>query len=338
MAGVKLAVLGATGAVGGEMLKVLAERNFPVAEIKMLADANDAGKKIIWQGKEYIVEEATPDSFEGVALTLVAVGNPVSLMFTPEAVKRGSIVIDNSSAYRLDPEVPLVIPEVNPEDVRWNKGIIANPNCSTIIALVALKPLYDYSRIRRVVVSTYQAVSGAGIMGIQELKDQAIQYINGEKIEPTMFAHQIAYNLIPHIDEFQENGYTKEELKMLYESRKILHDQELQVSCTCVRVPVFRSHSESIIIETEQKITPSKAKELLQKAPGVRLVDSPENKVYPMPIDTSDQDYIFAGRIRADISHNNSLALWVCGDQIRKGAATNAIQIAELLIKEGLLK
>ena len=338
MDGIKLAILGATGAVGGEMLKVLAERNFPVSDIKMLADANDAGKKIIWQGKEYIVEKTTPDSFEGVELTLVAVDNPISLMFSPEAVKRGSIVIDNSSAYRLDPLVPLVIAEVNPEDVLWNKGIIANPNCSTIICLVAIKPLYDYSKIKRMVVSTYQAVSGAGILGIEELKNQAIQYLNNEKIEPKVFAHQIAYNLIPQIDEFQDNGYTKEELKLLYESRKILHDEELLVSCTCVRVPVFRSHSESIMIETEQKISASKAKELLQNAPGVKLVDDPKNKVYPMPLDSSDQDLIFAGRIREDISHDKALSLWVCGDQIRKGAATNAIQIAELLVKNGLLK
>ena len=338
MDGIKLAILGATGAVGGEMLKVLAERNFPVSDIKMLADANDAGKKIIWQGKEYIVEKTTPDSFEGVELTLVAVDNPISLMFSPEAVKRGSIVIDNSSAYRLDTEVPLVIAEVNPEDVLWNKGIIANPNCSTIICLVAIKPLYDYSKIKRMVVSTYQAVSGAGILGIEELKNQAIQYLNNEKIEPKVFAHQIAYNLIPQIDEFQDNGYTKEELKLLYESRKILHDDDILVSCTCVRVPVFRSHSESIMIETEEKISASIAKELLQNAPGVKLVDDPKNKVYPMPLDSSDQDLIFAGRIREDISYDNALSLWVCGDQIRKGAATNAIQIAELLVKNGLLK
>ena len=338
MDGIKLAILGATGAVGGEMLKVLAERNFPVSDIKMLADANDAGKKIIWQGKEYIVEKTTPDSFEGVELTLVAVDNPISLMFSPEAVKRGSIVIDNSSAYRLDTEVPLVIAEVNPEDVLWNKGIIANPNCSTIICLVAIKPLYDYSKIKRMVVSTYQAVSGAGILGIEELKNQAIQYLNNEKIEPKVFSHQIAYNLIPQIDEFQDNGYTKEELKLLYESRKILHDDDIFVSCTCVRVPVFRSHSESIMIETEEKISAAKAKDLLQEAPGVKLVDDPKNKVYPMPLDSSDQDLIFAGRIREDISHDKALSLWVCGDQIRKGAATNAIQIAELLVKNGLLK
>lgn len=209
---------------------------------------------------------------------------------------------------RLDPQVPLVIAEVNPEDVLWNKGIIANPNCSTIICLVAIKPLYDYSRIKRMLVSTYQAVSGAGILGVEELRNQAIQYLN------------------------------KEELKLLYESRKILHDEDLLVSCTCVRVPVFRSHSESIMIETEQKISAAKAKELLQNAPGVKLVDDPKNKVYPMPLDSSDQDLIFAGRIRQDISHDKALSLWVCGDQIRKGAATNAIQIAELLVKNGLLK
>ena len=335
---INIAILGATGAVGGEMLKILEERHFPVGNLKLLADSNDAGKKIIWKNKEYVVEEAKFNSFQGVGITLVAVSNDISMLFSPEAVKRGSIVIDNSSAYRMDPEVPLVIPEVNPEDVLWNKGIIANPNCSTIIALMGVKPLHDYAKVKRIIASTYQAVSGAGIMGGVELSEQTNKYFAGKKIKPKVFQHQIAFNVIPHIDEFQENGYTKEEMKLLNESKKILHAPELKVTCTCVRVPVFRSHSESITIETEKKLTAEKAKDILINAPGVRLVDDPKNNEYPMPVDTSDQDIVFVGRIREDISKDNSLSLWLCGDQIRKGAATNAVQIAELLVDKGLVK
>ena len=335
MKAARVAVLGATGAVGSEMLRILEERDFPLSELKLLADANDAGQRLVFGGKEYIVEEATPDSFAGIDITLVAVGNAVSLAFTPEAVKRGSIVIDNSSAYRLDPSVPLVVPEVNPEDVRWHKGVIANPNCSTIIALVALKPLHAFAEIERMIVSTYQAVSGAGRLGISELEEQSRNHLAGSPVEPKVFAHQIAYNVIPHIDEFQENAYTKEEMKMLHESRKILHAEELRVCSTCVRVPVFRSHSESIVIETTRKLSPAKARELLARAPGVRVVDDPARSAYPMPIDSSNQDLVLVGRIREDISAGNSLALWACGDQLRKGAATNAVQIAELVIREG---
>ncbi len=334
---VRLAILGATGAVGSEMLKILAERKFPLSGLRLLADANDAGQTIRYEGRDHVVEEARPDSFRDIDITLVAVGNPVSLLFSPEAVKRGSVVIDNSSAYRLDPGVPLVIPEVNPEDIGWHKGIIANPNCSTIIALVALKPLHDFAVIQRMVVSTYQAVSGAGRLGTAELETQARDYLDGKVVRPGVFRYQIAYNVIPHIDEFQENAYTKEEMKMLHESRKILHAPELLVSATCVRVPVFRSHSESIIIETKRKLGPGKARELLGKAPGLRVVDDPASFAYPMPLDSSDQDLIFAGRIREDISAGNSLALWVCGDQVRKGAATNAVQIAELLLEGGMV-
>lgn len=335
---VRLAILGATGAVGSEMLKILAERNFPADDLRLLADASDAGKKILWQGKEYVTEEATFDSFDGVDITLVAVGDEVSLHFTPEAVKRGSIVVDNSNAYRMDPNVPLVIPEVNPDDIELHKGIIASPNCSTTIALVAVKPLHDYGKIKRMVVSTYQAVSGAGRVGAVELEEQTRGYFDGNEMKPNVFKHQIGFNLIPHIDEFEDNGYTKEEMKMLNEGRKILHAPELRVNCTCVRVPVFRSHSESIMIETEKKITRETARELLKNAPGVKVVDDPINNIYPMPIDTSDQDLVFVGRIREDISAENALKLWCCGDQVRKGAATNAVQIAELLLKKGLVK
>ena len=331
----RVAILGATGAVGGEMLKILADRRFPIASLKLLADANDAGQRIVFEGREQVVEEARPESFEGTDITLVAVGNQVSLAFTPEAVRRGSVVIDNSSAYRLDPGVPLVVPEVNPEDVAWHKGIIANPNCSTIIALVALKPLHDAVGIERLVVSTYQAVSGAGRMGGVELEAQTLAHLRGEPIKAEVFRHQIAFNLIPHIDDFLPNAYTKEEMKMQNESRKILHAAGLRVSATCARVPVYRSHSESILIETNRKITPDEARKLLRKAPGVRVVDDPASFSYPMPLDSSDQDLVLVGRIREDLSSEKGLQLWVCGDQVRKGAATNAVQIAELLLGGG---
>lgn len=331
--GIRLAILGATGTVGTEMLKVLAERNFPVASLTLLADASDAGKQITWQGKTYTVEEATPEAFEGIDITLGAVGNDVSVHFAPEAVKRGSVVIDNSSAYRMYPEVPLVVPEVNPEDVKKHRGIIANPNCSTIIATVPLKPLHDYAGLRRVIVSTYQAVSGLGLPGIQELTGQSLQIINGEPIAPKVFQHQVAFNVIPRIEHFEENGFTYEEMKMLHEGRKILHCPELLVNCTCVRVPVFRSHSESITIETERKLTAETARELLASAPGVKLVDDPAANIYPMPVDASDQDLVLVGRIRTDFTAPNALSFWVSGDQVRKGAATNAVQIAFLVAR-----
>ncbi|MDP3058079.1 MAG: aspartate-semialdehyde dehydrogenase, partial [bacterium] len=247
--------------------------------------------------------------------------------------KCGSVVIDNSSAYRLDVNVPLVIPEVNPEDVKWHKGIIANPNCSTIIALVAVSPLHRYANIERMIVSTYQSVSGAGVLGISELEHQLQNHFAGRQLTSQVFPHQIAFNLIPQIDEFQPNGYTIEEMKMQDEARKILHLPDLRISCTCVRVPVIRSHSEAITIETSHKLTAEKARELLCTAPGVRLVDNPLKNEYPMPLDTTDQDLVYVGRIREDISCDNSLVLWACGDQLRKGAATNAVQIAELLLK-----
>lgn len=332
--GIRLAILGATGTVGTEMLKVMDERDFPVESLKLLADAGDAGKEITWRGKKYVVEEAAADSFEGTDITLGAANNEVSLRFTPEAVKRGSVVIDNSSAYRMLPEVPLVIPEVNPEDVKKHSGIIANPNCSTVIALVPLKPLHDYAGIRRMIVSTYQAVSGLGIPGIRELTDQSLQVIRGETVTPSVFKHRIAFNVIPHIERFEENGFTYEEMKMLHEGRKILNCPELLVNCTCVRVPVIRSHSESITIETERKLTADKARELLLNAPGVKLVDDPASLTYPMPVDASDQDLVLAGRIRVDYTAPNSLSLWVSGDQVRKGAATNAVQIAFLVAIE----
>jgi aspartate-semialdehyde dehydrogenase len=329
----KIAVLGATGAVGAEMLKALDERDFPISELRLLGSRS--GRSILWRGKEYPVEAASPDKFNGIDIVLSAVEGDISRSLSPLAVKCGAVVIDNSSAYRMEEGVPLVIPEINPEDIASHNGIIANPNCSTIIALMALAPLHREFKLKRLIASTYQAVSGAGIAGLTELKEQARSFVNGTPMQVSTFPYQIAFNLIPRIDSFNtDNFYTKEELKMQNESRKILHAPELMVSCTCVRVPVLRSHSESLTIETERPITPEDARRILSKAPGVRVIDDPLNERYPMPIETSDQDLVFAGRIRKDLSNNgNGLVLWVSGDQIRKGAATNAVQIAEELIR-----
>lgn len=330
---INLCLLGASGAVGQEMLKVLEERKFPINELRLLGN-KEAGNKVIFNKKEYIIEKVTKDSFKDIDITLGAVGADLSKKLSPLAIKAGSIVIDNSSAFRMDKNVPLVIPEVNPEDVKSHNGIIANPNCSTIIALVALAPLHKFGKIKRVIVSTYQAVSGAGKDGMEELEQQIRDYVSNKELNISTFKYQIAFNLIPQIDSFDKNGYTKEELKMTNEGRKILHSPNIQISCTCVRVPVKRSHSESITVETEKKITFTKAKELLSKAKGVKIVDNPSKFKYPMPIYTTDQDLVFVGRMREDISAKNSLTFWCTGDQIRKGAATNAIQIAELLLPE----
>ena len=330
-----VAILGATGAVGQEMIKVLMEREFPIKELHLLASARSAGKKMWINEKEYTVEETTENSFDGMDIVLGAAENDIAQKYLPIAVKKGAVVVDNSSAYRLNDDVPLVVPEVNPEDVKKHHGIIANPNCATIIALVALQPLHAYAHAKRMVVSTYQAVSGAGVGGIRELKQQVDAIANNKEVEIKNFQYQIAYNLIPQIGNFNEEVYSSEEMKMQFEGRKIQSNPELCVNCTCVRVPVFRSHSESIMVEFDKAIDVEKARELLKDAPGVRLVDDPVNKVYPMPLDTSDQDLVYVGRIRKDISgHDNALSFWCCGDQIRKGAATNAVQIAQLVIKD----
>ena len=337
MKALNIAILGSSGAVGTEILKILEERNFPVNELKLL---DISGEVVIWKNKEYTVENVSETSFDNVDITFNATNNDIAMKLCPLAVSKGSIVIDNSSAFRLDPNVPLIVPEVNPEAIVNHSGIIANPNCSTIIALTAIGPLHKYAKIKRMTVATYQAVSGAGMAGIDELKNQTKNFLDGKEVKDVnmnAFQHQIAFNVIPHIDAFEENGYTKEELKMLNEGRKILNCPELKVNTTCVRVPVFRSHSEAITIETEIKLTTEKALEILGSAPGVKLTDDINNNVYPMPIDTSDQDLVFVGRIREDISAENSLNLWVCGDQIRKGAATNAVQIAELLLQKWLV-
>ncbi len=336
---VNLAILGATGAVGREMLKVLEERNFPIDKLKLYAHESEAGQIIEFNNNKYEVEAVDEDSFKGIDITMVAVGNSVSEKLMPQITGSGSIAVDNSSAFRLNDDVPLVVPEINPEAVMNHKGIIANPNCSTTIGLVAINEINKYAKVERMIVSTYQAVSGAGIDGISELEEQTKAVLNSEEYEPKIFDHTIAFNVIPNIDIPKENGFTKEEMKMLNEGRKILGNPNLRVNCTCVRVPVIRSHSESITIETEKEITVEKARELLSKAKGVKLVDDLPNKKYPMPLDTSNQDLVYVGRIRKDISSddNKSLTLWCCGDQIRKGAATNAVQIAELLIEKNLV-
>ena len=326
-----VAIVGATGAVGQEFLKILAERQFPVDELRLLATKRSAGKRISWQGQELEVQETTHESFKGIDIALFA-GGSGSTEFARSAVDSGAVVIDNSSAFRLDPEVPLVVPEVNPEDVKWHKGIIANPNCSTIIMAVALKPIFDLAGIRRVVVSTYQAVSGAGREGIEELGAQAKAWSQGEELTSGVFPYQIAFNVIPRIDVFQEGDYTKEEWKMVKETQKIFHVPNMAITATTVRVPVFRSHSESINVETDRLVSVSEIREALSKAAGIIVDDDPANDRYPMPWFSADKDDVYVGRLRKDFSIAQGFNMWVVGDQIRKGAATNAVQIAELLL------
>ena len=338
MKDLKVGILGATGAVGRQMLTVLEERKFPVEELRLFAGSRSKGSRISCFGKEWLVEETDPERFRGLDLLLGAAENDIAMKYLPLAAEMGVQVVDNSSAYRLDPEVPLVIPEINPEDVRLTKGIIANPNCATIIALTAVGALHRYARIRRMIVSTYQAVSGAGKDGIDELLNEVSALSQGQKPEPKVFQYQIAYNLIPQIGGFNELLYSSEEMKMQNEGRKMLHDEKLLVNCTCVRVPIIRSHSESITLEFEREISPEKARELLAEAPGVKLWDEPNEGKYPMPLLTSDQDLVYVGRIRRDLSapkelYDRSLSLFCCADQVRKGAATNAVQIAELLFR-----
>ena len=328
-----VAVLGATGAVGQEMMKILAERNFPVGKLIPLASARSAGKTLKFKGEDVTIQEACDSAFEGVDIVLGAAENDIAQKFAPAIVKAGAVFVDNSSAFRLDPNVPLIVPEINPQDVSWHKGIIANPNCSTIITVTAVNALNQLSPIKAMTASTYQAVSGAGAGGPIELQNEVEALREGKTYEPKVFSHQIAYNLIPQIGGEQFEGYTSEEMKMQNEGRKIMHLPELKVSCTCVRVPVVRSHSISVSLHFGNKITVAEAREVLKRAPGVKLVDDLAKKEYPMPLDTSNQDIVFVGRIRPDLTDDNGLCLWCCGDQVRKGAATNAIQIAELLVK-----
>lgn len=327
-----VAIVGATGAVGTEFLRVLSKRKFPINTLKLFAHESEAGTKITYEGESLTVEAIKNDSFKGVDIALFSAGGGVSQELAPLAVNSGAIVVDNSSAFRMDEGVPLVVPEVNPEDIKKHKGIIANPNCSTIIMVVVLNPIHKLSRIKRVVASTYQAVSGGGALAMAECVEQTKQYLAGEKVQVERFAHQIAFNLIPHIDVFQENGYTKEEMKMVLETRKILHDPEMRIAATTVRVPVLRSHSESLNIETQRPLSVEEIRAALAKAPGVIVEDDPANKVYPMPLFRAERDDVSVGRIRKDLSCENGINLWVSGDQILKGAALNAVQIAEHLI------
>ena len=329
-----VAVLGATGAVGQEMMKILAERNFPVGKLIPLASARSAGKTLKFKGEDVTIQEARDEAFEGVDIVLGAAENDIAQKFAPAIVKAGAVFVDNSSAFRLDPNVPLIVPEINPEDVKNHHGIISNPNCSTIITVTAVNALNAISPIRTMTASTYQAVSGAGAGGPIELMSEVKALAHGESYEPKVFSHQIAYNLIPQIGSEQFEGYTSEEMKMQNEGRKIMHLPELKVSCTCVRVPVVRSHSISVSLHFDKPVTVAQAREAIANAPGCKLVDDLANKQYPMPLDTSNQDIVFVGRIRPDLTDDNGLCLWCCGDQVRKGAATNAIQIAELLIEK----
>ncbi|MDO4536957.1 MAG: aspartate-semialdehyde dehydrogenase [Coriobacteriales bacterium] len=335
MSGKVVAILGATGVVGRQMLTCLEERKFDVSRLVPLASYRSAGTTIPFAGEDVTVVEATPKAFEGVDLVLGAADDATAKRLLPEAVKRGAVCVDNSHAFRLDANVPLVIPEINGADVAKHEGIISNPNCATIIGLVPVWPLHQAAGLKRMIVSTYQAASGAGMPGLRELEREMGALAAGDEVgDSAPFAYQLAANLIPQIGGFKDEAYTSEELKMQNEGRKICHLPELLVNCTCVRVPVMRSHSESITAEFERPISPDEAREILSAAPGVRVVDDPANLRYPMPLETSDQDLIYVGRIRRDLSAPegvNSLTLFCCGDQIRKGAATNAVQIAELL-------
>lgn len=334
--GLKLALVGATGAVGQEMLKVLEERNFKVKDILCLADPREAGTKLKFKGETVVVKEVDAEAFKQSDVALFAVGNDISKQLAPLAVENKCVVIDNSYAFRLDDDVPLVVPEVNPRDIASHKGIIANPNCSTIIMVVAVNPIHLAAGLKRIVVSTYQAVSGAGRAGIDELEMSTRNYLDQKESAPEVFQHPIAFNLIPHIDIFVNDNYTREEMKMVWETRKIMHVPDLRIAPTAVRVPVFRSHSESINLETEKYLSIEEAREILAGAPGVVVQDEPSMNLYPMPIYTSNKDEVFVGRIRRDLSIENGLALWVAADQIRKGAATNAIQIAEIVAEKNL--
>jgi len=344
MKALNVAIVGATGAVGEELIKILQERRFPMAELRLLASARSTGRRVRVGSDEIEVQAATPDAFRGIDVAFFSAGGSVSKELAPEAVKAGAVVIDNTSAFRMDPSVPLVVPEVNPQAALKHQGIIANPNCSTIIMLVALNPLHQAARVRRVVVSTYQAVSGAGMKAMEELLQQVRDYAAGRQSEARVLPvaaldrhYPILFNVIPQVDVFDEAGYTREEWKMVRETHKIFGDSTIGITATTVRVPVLRSHAESIYIETERRLTVEEARSLLSEAPGVAVMDDPAQQLYPMPLDAAGRDEVFVGRIRPDLAVENGLNLWAVGDQIRKGAALNAIQIAEYLLSEGAL-
>ena len=331
-----VAVVGATGAVGEEMRTVLEKRNFPVKKLSLFASERSTGKEYLFRGEKILVQELKDDSFFGIDIGLFSAGDEVSAHFAPLAVKQGTVVVDNCKYFRMDPNVPLVVPEVNSHDLDWHKGLIANPNCSTIQMVVALKPIYDAVGIKRIVVATYQSVSGTGKKAIEELKNQTEAITIGRDVEIKAYPFQIAYNTIPHIGSFGDNGYTSEEMKMLYETRKIFGDDKIRVAATTVRVPVYRAHSEVVHIETEKKISVKKAQKLLSEFPGIKIIDNPRELEYPLPLFAEGKDEVFVGRIREDISVDNGLIMWIVSDNLLKGAALNAVQIAEKIIEKDL--
>jgi len=331
----KVAVLGATGLVGREMVRILEERNFPIKQLKLLASERSAGKKIIFRGEKHTVTACNENSFDDVDIALFSAGGEAGKHFGKIAARNGTIVIDNSSAFRMDSLVPLVVPEVNADDILQHHGIIANPNCSTIQLVLALKPIYDIAGIKRLIISTYQSVSGTGKKAVKELLDQSDAILSESGFQPEVYPHQIAFNVLPHIDVFQENGYTKEEMKMILETRKILHDEKIKITVTAVRVPVIIGHSESVYLETEKNIDLSELRNILGEAPGIKLQDDPENNIYPLPIMSKFDDTVLIGRVRKDLDQERGFNLWIVGNNLRKGAALNAVQIAEQFIKNG---
>jgi aspartate-semialdehyde dehydrogenase len=329
-----VAVVGATGAVGNEMVSILEARSFPVEELRLFASERSEGKTIDFRGGAVPVRILTEDVFQGIDIALFSAGGDRSRHFAPIAARAGCVVVDNSSAWRMDPEVPLVVPEVNPEDLQWHKGIIANPNCSTIQMVLPLKPIHDAAKIRRVIVTTFQSVSGTGKKAMDELLQQTTDVLSFKEIHPVVYPHQIAFNCLPHIDSFLEDGYTKEEVKMMNETKKILGDDSIRVTATTVRVPVFRCHSESVNIETEKKLTANEVRALLSGTDGIIVYDAPERNIYPLPVDVADRDETYVGRIREDSTVENGINMWFVADNLRKGAALNAVQIAEKLISQ----
>ena len=337
MNGCRIAVIGATGAVGRVFLRVLEERQFPLRSIRLCASERSIGKKLTVNGLDVTVEQATPQLLREVDIVFIAAHGAVSREFAPVAVEQGALVIDDSSTFRMEPDVPLVVPEVNADDLEHHRGIVSIPNCSTTPLVMVLKPLNDVNPVRRVVAATYQSVSGTGAPAVEELWAQSRQVLDGQGVEPSAYPHQIAFNVLPHVEPFLDNGYTREEMKMLEETRKILHEPEMAVSATCARVPVAISHSEALHVEFAHPIGPDEVREILAGFPGIEVLDDPQSNLYPMPVDAAGKDEVFVGRIRRDISHPNGIAMWVVSDNLRKGAATNALQIAEEILRRELL-
>ncbi len=337
MKGYKIAIVGATGMVGQEFVRVLEQRNFPIESIRLLASDRSAGKKLFFSHEEIVVEETTPESFKGVDIALFSAGGEASRYFSPIAAQSRTVVIDNSSAFRMDPKVPLVVPEINPEDIKKHKGIIANPNCSTIQMVMALYPLHEVNPIKRIIVTTFQSVSGTGTAAVDELTLQSKQILDGQAVVPHVYPHQIAFNILPEIDVFLDNAYTKEEWKMVEETRKIMHASNIAISATCARVPVFIGHSEAVTVEFSETMSPEEARRILAQAPGVKLLDDPTISLYPQAWSAAGADEVFVGRIRRDSSCDKGLVMWVVSDNIRKGAALNAVQIAEVIVDRGWL-